>query len=62
MASDESRDPAHIGGIEHELTAHLERAHDLAEQAQRANGAAQQEIDRALEIANGLSGRVRKEK
>jgi hypothetical protein len=40
--------------IEHELTMRLERAHLLAERAQRANGHAQEEINRAREIANAL--------
>ena len=43
-------------GIEHELTQHLERASDLSERAKRANDAAQHEIDRASEIADGLRG------
>lgn len=43
-------------GIEHELTLHLERASDLSERAKRANDAAQQEIVRALEIADELRG------
>lgn len=47
-----------ISPIEHELTMHLERAHELAERAKRANGAAQQEIDRARALADELSGRV----
>ena len=40
--------------LEHELTMHLERAHLLAERAQRSNDAAQHEIDRAREIADEL--------
>ena len=40
--------------IEHELTMRLERAHVLAERAQRANGNAQHEINRAREIATAL--------
>jgi hypothetical protein len=44
-----------IAPIEHQLTMHLERAHELAERAKRANGAAQQEINRAREIADALS-------
>jgi hypothetical protein len=43
-------------GIEQELTVRLERASDLAERAQRANDAAQHEIDRALQIADELRG------
>ena len=45
-----------IGPIEHELTMHLERAHELAERAQRSNDAVQHQIDRALEIADRLRG------
>jgi hypothetical protein len=40
--------------IEHELTMRLERAHLLAERAQRANGHAREEINRAREIADAL--------
>lgn len=47
-----------IGGIEHELTIRLERAHELSERAQRSNNAVQHEIDRALEIADRLRGRL----
>ena len=47
---------AFTNGIEHELTLHLERASDLSERAKRANDAAQQEIVRALEIADELRG------
>ena len=45
-----------IAPIEHELTMHLERAHELAERAQRSNDAVQHEIDRALQIAERLRG------
>jgi hypothetical protein len=41
-------------GIERELTRRLERASDLSVRAKRANDAAQQEIERALEIADEL--------
>ena len=47
-----------IGPIEHELTMHLERAHELAERAQRSNDAVQHEIDRALEIFDRLRSHV----
>ena len=47
-----------IGPIEHELTMHLERAHELAERAQRSNDAVQHEIDRALEIFDRLRGHM----
>ena len=40
--------------IEHELTMHLERAHELGERAKRSNGVAQHEINRAREIASAL--------
>ena len=43
-----------VSPIEHELTMHLERAHELAERAKRSNGAVQQEINRAREIADAL--------
>ena len=58
MGSDRERGPAGraIGPIEHELTMHLERAHELAERAQRSNDAVQHEIDRAMEIADRLRG------
>jgi hypothetical protein len=36
---------------------HIERAHELAERAQRSNDAVRHEIDRALEIADRLRGR-----
>ena len=42
--------------IEQELTLRLERASDLSERAKRANDAAQQEIDRAMQIADELRG------
>ena len=45
-------------GLEHELTEHLERAHELGERAQRSNDIAQEAIDRALEIANRLRGQM----
>jgi hypothetical protein len=59
MASDRSDSAERIiGGIEHALTLHLERAHELAERAQRSNDAVQFEIDRAMEIADRLRWRV----
>jgi hypothetical protein len=45
-------------GLEHELTEHLERAHELGTRAQRANDAATEAISRAMEIADRLRGRV----
>ena len=58
MGSDRDRGSATrgIGPIEHALTMHLERAHELAERAQRSNDAVQHEIDRAMEIADRLRG------
>jgi hypothetical protein len=44
-----------IAPLEHQLTMHLERAHLLAERAQRSNGAAQRAIDRARAIADELT-------
>ena len=37
---------------------HLERAHELAERAQRSNDAVQHEIERALEIFDRLRGHM----
>ena len=54
MARHKTGDESITTPIEHELTMRLERAHVLAERAQRANGHAQQEINRAREIANAL--------
>jgi hypothetical protein len=51
--------PRGLVPIEHELTEHLERAHELAERAQQSNDAAQHEIDRALEIAEDIRGQAR---
>jgi hypothetical protein len=47
-----------IAPLEHELTMRLERAHLLAERAQRSNDAVQHDIDRAVEIANEILVRV----
>jgi len=41
-----------------ELTMHLERAHQLGERAKRSNGAVQEEIERARQIANTLCNEV----
>jgi hypothetical protein len=49
-----------ISPLEHQLTMHLERAHLLAERAQRSNDAAQRSIERAQQIADELSIEVRK--
>jgi hypothetical protein len=48
-----------IGPVEHELTLHLERAHELGERAARSNGAAQLEIARAREIVEKITSCVR---
>ncbi len=62
MASDRSaRERGGIMPIEHELTMHLERAHELGERAQRSNDAVLQEIERALQIADRLRGRASSE-
>ena len=59
MATERGRgSPRNITPIEHELTLHLERAHELGERAQRANDNVQHEIDRAMEIADRLRGRM----
>ena len=48
----ESRvDERRVAPLEHELTMRLERAHLLAERAQRSNDAVQHDIERAVEIA-----------
>ena len=48
-----------IGPVEHELTLHLERAHELGERAARSNDAAQLEIARARQIAEEITSCVR---
>ena len=59
MGADRSgRESGWLGPIEHELTMHLERAHELAERAQRSNDVVQQEIERAMEIADRIRGRM----
>jgi hypothetical protein len=47
-----------ISPIEHELTMHIERAHELSERAQRANTAVQHEMERARAIADELHHHV----
>jgi hypothetical protein len=61
---DETRgvDERGIAPLEHELTMHLERAHDLAERAQQSNDRAQHEIERARQIADDLLIHVREHK
>ena len=49
-----------IAPLEHELTMRLERAHELAARAQKANDNAQHEIDRARAIADELSDHIRR--
>ena len=51
----EDKEPV-TNGIQHELTLRLERASDLSERAKRANDAAQDQIERALKIADQLRG------
>lgn len=46
------------GSIEHELTLHLERAHELARRAEASNCLLQEQLRRAQEIADELTGRV----
>jgi len=48
-----------IGPVEHELTMHLERAHELGERAARSNSAAQLEITRARQSAQEMTNCVR---
>ncbi len=48
-----------IGPVEHRLTEHLERAHQLAERAQSSKDAAQYQIERAAAIARELCARMR---
>ena len=48
-----------IGPVEHELTMHLQRAHELGERAARSNGVAQVEIARAREIVEEMTSCVR---
>jgi len=55
-----SVDERTLAPLEHELTMHLERAHLLAERAQRSNDAAQQDIDRVCEIADELLVEVKR--
>jgi hypothetical protein len=60
MASDSTgrRDRRIVGdgSIEHELTMHLEKAHELAERAKRSNGLLLEQLERACEIAAELRG------
>ena len=55
-----SVDERTLAPLEHELTMHLERAHLLAERAQRSNETAQHDIDRVCEIADELLIQVHK--
>lgn len=42
------------GTLEHELTQHLERAHELGERAKESNSALVEQLRRAREIADEL--------
>ena len=57
MGADRSRpDEWGVGPIDHELSMHLDRAHELGERAKRSNDQAQYEIDQAMQIAERLRG------
>ena len=48
-----------LGGmsdLEHELTRHLERAHELGERVKRSNTAVEEELRRTRLIADALRG------
>jgi len=45
------------GTLEHELTRHLERAHELGERAKESNDALVEQLRRAGEIADELKDR-----
>jgi len=45
------------GTLEHELTQHLERAHELGERAKESNDALVEQLRRAREIADELKDR-----
>jgi hypothetical protein len=45
------------GTLEHELTQHLERAHELGERAKESNDALVEQLRRAGEIADELKDR-----
>jgi hypothetical protein len=51
-------DEGAIAPFEHRLTMHLERAHLLAEQAQRSNDAVQHDIERTREIVDEVLATV----
>jgi hypothetical protein len=51
------RDEGWIRPLEHELSMHLERADLLGRRAKLSNAAAREEIGRAKELADRLSGR-----
>ena len=53
-----AREERSISPIEHELTMHIERAHELSERAQRSNTAMQHEMERARAIADELNDHV----
>ena len=58
MASDRSGSNWHPGGamtdLEHELTMHLERAHELGERMRRSNSAVEEQLRLTREIAIAL--------
>ena len=47
-----------ISPIEQELTRHLDRAHELSEQAKHSNDVVKHEIDRARDLARELNRRL----
>ncbi len=49
------REERSIAPIEHELTMHIERAHELSERARRSNTAVQHDMERARAIADELN-------
>ena len=49
------------GTLEHELTQHLERAHELGERAKESNGALVEQLRRAGKIADELKDRLRRD-
>jgi hypothetical protein len=45
-----------MSDLEHELTLHLERAHELGERMKRSNSAVEEELRRTRQIADTLRG------
>lgn len=60
MSEESSAAPVHgrggMSGLEHELTLHLERAHELGERVKRANTAVEEQLRRTRQIADELKG------